>query len=303
MMSMTGFGRATAVTVAGGTATSTGTAGRQRRVVVEVRSVNHRNLDVKVRGRTVDAACEVEIIRAVRAAVARGSVQVTVEEEADSHAAGGPLERMRAAYGALEALRAELKVEAPVSLDTVAAFLRLERERGLEGSIGFAEVEPALNEALRGLAATRSVEGNALAVELRARAVALGKIVTSLRAITAPLAERAQKRLVERLAAAAAAISLDPARLAQEAALLADRLDVSEELARLETHRARLDGLLAGGQEPGASLGRTLDFLLQELGRELNTIGAKSQDAEVASLVIAGKAELEKIREQAQNIE
>jgi uncharacterized protein (TIGR00255 family) len=298
MMSMTGFGRGTAIT------TVTGTAPRPRLVVVEVRSVNHRNLDVKVRGRTVDAACEVEIIRVVRAAVARGAVQVVVEEEAaDSRAGGGTLERMRAAYGALEALRADLKVEAPVSLDTVAAFLRLERDRGLEGALGFAEVEPALGEALRALATTRSVEGAALAVELRDRAAVLGQIGASLRVATAPLAERAQKRLVERLAAAAAAVALDPARLAQEAALLADRLDVSEELSRLETHRARLDGLLSGGEDPRASLGRTLDFLLQELGRELNTIGSKSQDAEVASLVIAGKAELEKIREQAQNIE
>jgi uncharacterized protein (TIGR00255 family) len=297
MISMTGFGRATAATVV------SGAEGRPRRVVVEVRSVNHRNLDVKVRGRAVDAACEVEIIRAVRAAVARGAVQVVVEEEADSRGGAGPLDRMRAAYGALEALRAELKVEAPVSLDTVAAFLRLERERGLEGTIGFAEVEPALAEALRALAATRSAEGAALAAELRSRAAELGRICASLHDATAPLAGRAHRRLVDRLAAAAAAVSLDPARLAQEAALLADRLDVSEELARLDAHRGRLNGLLTGAEDPRASLGRTLDFLLQELGRELNTIGSKSQDAEVATLVIAGKAELEKIREQAQNIE
>ena len=302
MISMTGFGRATSSAGAAGLA--------PRRVVVEIRSVNHRNLDVKVRARSIDAACEIAVIRAVRAAVARGSVQVVVQEEDEGEREGAyrsailPLDRMRAAYGVLEALRLELKVEAPVSLDTVAGFLRLEREaeRRSESALAFADVEPALVEALAALSATRAAEGRALATELQARAAELGRICGQLRAATAPLAERAHKRLAERLRAAAAAVSLDPARLAQEAALLADRLDVSEELSRLETHRARLDALLSG-EDPGASLGRTLDFLVQELGRELNTIGSKSQDAAVATLVIAGKGELEKIREQAQNIE
>ena len=304
MMSMTGFGRGAA------TATmppvETGEARAARRVVVEVRSVNHRNLDVKVRGRALEAACEMAIIRAVRAAVVRGAVQVLVEEESESRSAGMSLDRVRAAYRTLESLREELKVEVPISLDTVASFLRLERDRGAETPLSFAEVEPALTEALTGMVDARAVEGAALATELRTRALELGRIAAALRAGTAPLAERASRRLEERLATAARSMSLDPGRLAQEAALYADRLDVTEELARLDAHRARLDELLAPGRgdgKGGQGLGRTLDFLLQELGRELNTIGSKSQDADVATLVIAGKAELEKIREQAQNIE
>ena len=96
---------------------------------------------------------------------------------------------------------------------------------------------------------------------------------------------------------------VDPARLAQEVALLADRLDVSEELARLDGHRARLGPAAEPGAATTESIGRTLEFLIQELARELNTLGVKAQDVEVSALVIEGKAELEKIREQAQNIE
>ena len=310
MMSMTGFGRAAATGVRPQEPAAPGApdsaARGPRRVVVEVRSVNHRNLDVKVRGRSLDAACEMAIIRSVRSAVSRGAVQVLVEDETETRTAGLSLDRARSAYRTLEALRAELKVEVPVSLDTVAAFLRLDRDRSTDAPLSFAEVEPALEQALEGLLAARAAEGEALATELRQRAEELGRISAALRASTAPLAERASRRLEERLQTAARSLSLDPGRLAQEAALYADRLDVTEELARLDAHRARLDELLAAprsGVRGGPGLGRTLDFLLQELGRELNTIGSKSQDSDVAALVIAGKAELEKIREQAQNIE
>jgi uncharacterized protein (TIGR00255 family) len=113
------------------------------------------------------------------------------------------------------------------------------------------------------------------------------------------LPTRAARRLEERLTALAAEVSVDPARLAQEVALLAERLDVSEELVRLETHLRHLNELL---EDSGAS-GRKMDFVIQEIGRELNTVGSKVQDADIAAQVIEGKAELEKIREQAQNIE
>jgi len=94
-------------------------------------------------------------------------------------------------------------------------------------------------------------------------------------------------------------VTVEPARLAQEIALLAERLDVSEELVRLRTHLEHLNRLL----EESAASGRKMDFVIQEVGRELNTVGSKVQDADIAALVIEGKAELEKIREQAQNIE
>ena len=191
----------------------------------------------------------------------------------------------------------------------------------MEPSLSWPQLEPAVQEALAALLRARAQEGAALASELRQRAARLDQIAVELgeqtRGIPARAARRLQERIEAALAGSAAAGALDPGRLAQEVAVLADRLDVSEELARLEVHRKRLHELLANGGQPPAparegiareeiareEIGRPLEFLLQELGREFNTIGSKSQDADVSALVIAGKAELEKIREQAQNIE
>jgi uncharacterized protein (TIGR00255 family) len=284
MNSMTGFGRA-AVAVG------------SRRFVVEVRSVNNRGIDVKVRGRELDAACEIEIIRAVRAAVERGAVSVSVRED---EAAAGALntERVRSLHQALEVVRQELGLAAPVELGTVAAFLG---ESGTDAGAGITwdELRPAVSEALAGLASMRAREGAALAGDLGTRLQRLRGTVRGIAAAAGALPTRAARRLEERLAALSAEVAIDPARLAQEIAVLAERLDVSEELVRLDTHLGHLGRLL----EDRAASGRKMDFVIQEIGRELNTVGSKVQDAEIAALVIDGKAELEKIREQAQNIE
>jgi uncharacterized protein YicC (UPF0701 family) len=300
MKSMTGFGRA-AVAVGA------------RRVVAEVRSVNHRGLDVKVRSRVLAAAAEVEAIRAVRASCVRGSVQVVIEEEggapgAESDDDLGP-GRLKALATELEGVRSSLGLGGALDLATLAAFVRLRRDRGVAPApFEWPDVAPALAEALAGLERTRAGEGAALGSELRRRAANLTDTVGEIRGRLPGSAERARARLIERLTLAAAAFGqqgLDPARLAQEAAILADRLDVTEELARLGAHLDRLRDVLADGPSAAASegLGRPLEFLLQEVGRELNTLGTKAQDADISALVIAGKAELEKIREQAQNIE
>ena len=297
MISMTGFGRAQG-TIEG------------RAVVIELRSVNHRALDVKVRSRSVGAAVEVEIIRAVRAALARGSVQVSLDELPEAgesgRAVGMPIERIRAAHAGLDQLRRQLGLDQPVDLATVASFLRLERDRpGDLAPLEWPALEPLFAQALAMLQRARAQEGQSLAAELRLRARRLDEIVAELRDKTRHIPARAQQRLQERLEQglrASGSAAIDAGRLAQEVALMADRLDITEELVRLEAHRLRLHDLLVG--TPGREgVGRTLEFLLQELGRELNTVGSKSQDAEVSAQVIAGKAELEKIREQAQNIE
>jgi uncharacterized protein (TIGR00255 family) len=300
MKSMTGFGRAAHLAGA-------------RRVVAEVRSVNHRGLDVKVRSRVLGGAAEVEAVRAVRSRCVRGAVQLTIDLEGAGEG-GAPGEgdddlspsRLKALAAELEAVRAGLGLAGGVDLATLAAFIRLRRDRGSTlVPLEWAEVAPAVNEALAGLEQTRAAEGAALATELQSRAANLGRLVDQIRGRLPGSAERARQRLIERLTLAAAAFGsqgLDPSRLAQEAAILADRLDVTEELARLGAHLDRLRDLL-GGAAPSEGLGRPLEFLLQEVGRELNTLGTKAQDADISALVIAGKAELEKIREQAQNIE
>ena len=133
----------------------------------------------------------------------------------------------------------------------------------------------------------------------RAKRSASGAVAAAVATAAAAVPSRFARRLEEKLAALRDAPGFDPGRVAQEVALLADRLDVSEELVRLGAHLDHFGHLLAAA----GAVGRKLDFVIQEIGRELNTIASKSQDAGVAALVIDAKAELERMREQAQNVE
>ena len=283
---MTGFGRASVE------------AG-ERRLRVEIRSVNHRGLDLKIRGTESDAYCAAEIGRAVRAVVERGAVTVHVREESAGGTAGIDEGRVRAAHAVLEQLRQQLKIDEPVGLRTVAAFMTLGTGAALEGEALWEALRPAMATALAELIATRQQEGRALEADIGGHRARLMQLAAKLREATRPLADRFARRLTERLDAFRGQPGFEPGRIAQEAALMADRLDVSEELVRLETHLAHAAELVAA---PGA-VGRKLDFVIQEIGRELNTIASKSQDAGVAGLVIDAKAELERMREQAQNVE
>jgi uncharacterized protein (TIGR00255 family) len=286
MNSMTGFGRASVE------------AG-DRRLRVEIRSVNHRGLDLKIRSPEPDAFCDAEIARAVRAAVERGAIMVHVREESAARSAGVDEARVRAVHTALERLRAELRIVEPVTLAAVGAFMGTAPGPSLEGEALWEALRPAVTAALAELVATRAREGAALADDLGARRKRLVDMGAELGRRTAALPERFARRLEDRLASLRSQPGFEPARLAQEAALMAEKLDVSEELVRLETHLGHLGALLGDG----GAVGRKLDFVIQEIGRELNTIGSKTQDAGVSTLVIEAKAELERLREQVQNVE
>ena len=293
LLSMTGFGRGTAEAGA-------------RRLIVEIRSLNGRGSEIKVRCRDGDipAAVETEIMRAVRMLVARGSVSISVREEGiEAPDALIDLEVVRRAHQVLETLRRELGLAQPVDLATVAAFLAGPGARPVRrDEMTWDGVRPAVEQELREVQATRAREGAALSADLRQRLDRLRGLAAQIDKAAVGLPTRAARKLEERLAAVATnGAVIDPGRLAQEVALLAEKLDVSEELVRLGTHLDHLGELLAG-KAPEAA-GRKIDFLVQELGREINTIGSKVQDAPIAALVIESKAELEKLREQAQNIE
>jgi len=280
---MTGFGRGSV------------DAG-ERRLRVEIRSVNHRGLDLKIRSGESDAFCDSEIARAVRGAVERGAVTVLIRDESAAASAGIDAARVRALYGVLEQLRQELKIDEPVTLGTVGAYLGASHGSALSGESLWELLRPVVATALKELTAMRTREGAALAVDLAARRSRLRELAAILRARAATLPEKFAQRLQERLAGQ---VAIDPGRLAQEVALMAERLDVSEELVRLETHLEHLGEILKGE----GAVGRKLDFVVQEIGRELNTVASKAQDAEMAAVVIDAKAELEKLREQAQNVE
>jgi uncharacterized protein (TIGR00255 family) len=293
LLSMTGFGRGSAATGA-------------RRLIVEIRSLNGRGSDIKVRGRDGDisAAVEAEIVRAVRAHVARGTVGVTIREEGvETPDALIDLTVVRQAHAVLETLRRELGLVQPVDLHTVAAFLAGPAARQVRrDELTWAELRLAVEQALREMHAMRTREGAALCADLRQRLERLRGLAADIARAASGLPTRAARKLEERLASVAAgAAAVEPARLAQEVALLAEKLDVSEELVRLRTHLDHLGELFVGTAPEAA--GRKIDFLVQEVGREINTIGSKVQDAPIAALVVESKAELEKLREQAQNIE
>jgi len=293
LLSMTGFGRG--IVEAGA-----------RRLIVEIRSLNSRGSDVKVRGREGDlpAAVENEIVRAVRAQVVRGSVSVTIREEGiDAPDALIDLAVVRQAHSVLETLRRELGLAQPVDLHTVAAFLAGPAARHIRrDEMSWEAVRPAVDRALHEMQTMRGREGDALAADLSERLDRLRGLAVQIAQATAGLPTRAARKLEERLVAVTTGCAvIDPARLAQEVALLAEKLDVSEELVRLRAHLDRLHEILAGAAP--AAAGRKIDFLVQEVGREINTIGSKVQDAPIAALVVESKAELEKLREQAQNIE
>ena len=293
LLSMTGFGRGTA-------------AAGARRLIVEIRSLNGRGSDVKVRGRDGDipATVETEIVRMVRAQVARGTVSITIREEGvEAPEALIDLAVVRQTHAVLETLRRELGLPQPVDLHTVAAFLAGPAARQVRrDEMTWSWVRPAVEQALRELQAMRVREGAALCIDLRQRLDRLRALATDIAQAAGGLPTRAARKLEERLAnVTASAAAVDPARLAQEVALLAEKLDVAEELVRLRTHLDRLGELFAGAGPEAA--GRKIDFLVQEVGREINTIGSKVQDAPITALVVDSKAELEKLREQAQNIE
>lgn len=271
-----------------------------RRATVEIRAVNHRFLDLKVRG-SIDAAVEDKVTAKIREKIERGAVTVTVH--VDRH--GGAALRIdpeaaKAAHATLSALAETLGLAPPdLALVLTQPGVLVGTSEDQDADADEAVIDAAA-QALDRLAAMRKAEGEALAKDLGTRIDALVEMFAGIERAAASQPEEVKKRLHDRLERLLADKPVDPNRLAQEIALLADRADVTEELVRARSHVAQVQALLA---EPKVAVGRRLDFLVQELGREINTIGSKSSAAEISRLVVEGKAELEKIREQAQNLE
>jgi uncharacterized protein (TIGR00255 family) len=279
------------------------------RATVEVRTVNHRYLDVKWRGAAVEPALEDRLLGELKKRVERGACAISVRVEGQGAADAGvrvDLDLAGRVHAALAQLGEKLGLAGGVPLELVASQpgVLSVGERSSEGEAAVAALGAALDE----LAAMREREGKALAADLLARLDHLGalagEIETLARTAPAEHARRLEERLARLLgqlqpATAAQLPALDDARLRQELAVFADRVDVTEELVRLRSHLEQTRALCA---QAGA-VGRRLDFLVQELGREINTIGSKAQSAEITRRIVEAKAELEKIREQVQNVE
>jgi uncharacterized protein (TIGR00255 family) len=298
MRSMTGFGAAEAPLNAAGTA-----GGPSGKLTIDIRAVNHRYLDVRVKApsQLPDLGSMLETI--ARERLTRGRFDVTIRVEG---AALGAMtldrERARSVFATLCALRDELAPEAEVPLSILSAVPDLfvpaiEQEAdALRGAL-----VSAFESAVQSLDAMRLHEGHALAADLAKRLELVRTIADGIRERSPSLVETYRKRLKERAdrLRATSDVEIDAGRLEQELALFADRIDVTEEITRLESHTEHFQTLLGASD----AVGRRLDFLLQEMAREANTIGSKSQDVAIAHAVVELKAEIERMREQAQNVE
>ncbi len=291
--SMTGYGRAEA-------------AGPRLAVSVECKSVNHRHLDVALKLPRALASLEADARRLVQSAVARGRVEVSVTL---TPVGGGELTSLSVnltqarEYGELaRKLVDELRLpDGPTLgwlLDQPGVVSR-EAEPTVPAEECWPLLEDALSRAIGELETRRQAEGQALGQELGNLHEGLGAHVDVMAERAPAAVERRAARLRERIRSLLGDATLDEGRIATEVAVWAEKTDITEELARLRAHLGEFARLV----RDGGTVGRTLDFLIQEINREVNTVGSKADDLEISQAVIAAKGVLEKLREQVQNIE
>lgn len=270
-------------------------------VTVEVRSVNSRNVDIRVRTDFPSLALEAKLDALIRSHVERGHVELRLSTSKDEAARLRPnLHTAAELRAALEEIRQSLGLADPVRLDHIVSHPELFKASSLDRTDdSWAEVAPIATLALQALNRARTTEGQRLGQALQDQLRLLSQLADRLASAAAHRPADLKRDLDAKLARLDPALTIDPLRLTQEVALLAQRLDTTEEHVRLRAHLAETTQLLASG----GSIGRRLDFLLQEAQRELNTLAAKSQSAEISSLVAQARAEVEKMREQVQNLE
>jgi uncharacterized protein (TIGR00255 family) len=279
----------------------------QGEIVATLKSVNHRGLDMHCRMPSEMDALEHDVRGVVKGGVARGHVEIQISFTRTAGAAATLNRPLLDAYvqafrdaAALYGLGGQPDLNSALS---IPGMLSAAGDEEVEEAVAKAVLEAAA-EALAMLNAFREREGAAIAQEMRQRCRNVRDLVSRMEEIRAGAGAAFHKRLQEKLADLLAGAAMDPQRLAQEAAVLADRSDIAEELLRLRTHAAQLDVLLSGDGE----VGKRLDFLLQEMNRESNTVLSKTGGLgdlglTMTELALAAKSEIDKIREQSLNLE
>ncbi len=288
--SMTGFGRAEA-------------SWQGARLRVEVRTLNGRYLDLKLRTPKELSDLEPTLREKVQTALRRGRADVSVDVDFNSGQQVQLNEGLAQGFSEAAARLRELGFEGELDLAAVLQLpgvlepkrLDLESE-GLRGAVA-----TALEEALRQLVEVRRREGEALYREMVPRLRRLEELADQVEALSADFLPHWSQRLRRKIEELSASSPVDETRLAQEIIFYGERADVSEELARLRAHLRRFSELLEN--PPADGVGKNLDFLCQEMNREMNTIVSKSPLADASALAVEGKLEIEKIREQVQNVE
>ncbi len=290
MSSMTGFGRGVARDAA-------------EELTVEVKSVNGKFCEVKARMPRELSALEADLVRVVKERLSRGNVDVSVRRTSPGAAAAPRVnaEALTALTVSLQqAARAANLDEAvrPVDLLAVPGIVTIE-ELAPDVAAASRALQTALAAALDQHVAARQREGAALAQDLSSRLGTMRAHAAEIQRLVPAMVSGFRDRLVARVKELSQGVEVDPARIAQEVVIFADRCDVTEEQVRLAAHFDEFERLLARS----GPVGRQLEFLLQEMNREVNTTGSKSASADIARLIVELKTELERLREQVQNVE
>ena len=290
LKSMTGYGKGTA-------------SGDNFSVTVDMRSVNNRNLDIHWRAPQDLAPLEITLKKQVQAAISRGRVDVNIifSQTSDTvYELNRPL--IRGYLSALKTMSDEFGLAGEPDLATMAKLPNVMLAPANSGNLSEAAIqgiETALTHALAAIVAMRAVEGHELQKEMLARVERIRSQVEIIEAGSGGIVAAYRAKLRARVSELLDKNNVDEARLAQEVAYLAERSDITEEITRLKSHLIQLSELLGGDGE----IGKKLDFLLQETNREANTILSKSAELSICDAAIEIKTEVEKLREQAQNVE
>ena len=289
--SMTGFGRGK-------------DAQDGREMTVELKSVNHRYLDLAFRMPRHISFAEDTLRTALNESLSRGHVDVFVnyrntrtdakEVRIDTGLLGAYLKSVKEAAAELM-MENDMTLSTALRLPDVTDIVEADEDNAAVAALAKAAAEAAIKE----LVAARRGEGERLADDLTVRLKTVDELREKIELRAPMVVEEYANKLNERIEVMLGSVEVDRQRLATEVALFADKASIDEELVRLKSHTAQARELL----DQSEAAGRRLDFVVQEMNREFNTIGSKANDAEIARLVILGKAELEKIREQVQNIE
>jgi uncharacterized protein (TIGR00255 family) len=291
--SMTGYGRAEAILDG-------------QKYTVEIKSLNHRFLEISLRLPASLSALEMEIKKKIGEPLLRGKIDVSIRRDVQSSAENGRylalnLPLAQNYFNLLMQLKQSLNLQDDIRLEMIAGQKDVFQMAELpqDDSALWQGLATVLEEALAGMMEMRRREGEILSRDLSARLDLMAQLLSRIEAKAPQVVLEYQKRLTDRVRELTSGLVVDEGRLSQEVAFFAEKSDITEEIVRLRSHLGQFLEMLDSEE----AIGRKVDFLIQEMGREVNTIGAKSSDADISKQVIEIKSELAKLREQVQNLE
>jgi len=289
---MTGYGRAESLSEGG-------------KILVEIKSLNHRYLETSLRMPSLISPFELEIKKKVSSRFSRGKIEVSIRADSGSAFGNGSglglnMPLLKNYHALLCQMKEELSLQDDITLGMMTSFkdVFIPPEEPDSKRI-WAKIETLLDEAIAALMLMREKEGVALCTDLMERISVVRELLDGIEVRVPQVILAYQKRLTERIKELIGDASVEESRLMQEVAMMAEKSDISEEIVRFRSHIVQFVDLLKSSD----AVGRKVDFLIQEMGREVNTIGSKSSDVEISRAVIEIKSELAKIREQVQNLE